>query len=203
MDVFEGRLVRMRSIEPEDAVAIHRWCNDPAVIRWLGDRYPVSLPGARCMVERGMDGDFANLLTAVETVGDNVFIGTGRIKGAEPESRDGEVDLWIGERDFWGRGHGSEALGLLCGIGFDVMGLHRLTASIYADNHASLHVFQKAGFLVEGRLRSARWKNGRWRDVVLLGMLADDRPGRACVTAAREDPAEHHPRRSREPAPGS
>jgi argininosuccinate lyase len=180
--MFEGELVRLRSVEEEHAATIHRWANDAEATRWLDDRYTVSLAAARRMVERQLDGGFGALLVAIETVADDVLVGTARIKGADPESRDGEVDIWIGDRTHWGRGYGGEALALLTDIGFDTMGLHRLTASVYADNRASLHVFQKAGFVVEGRLRMARWKNGAWRDVVILGMLAGER--RSAAVAA-------------------
>lgn len=172
--MFDGKDVRLRSLEPEDAVSIHQWCNDLKVIRWLGDRYPVSLPEARRIVEREMVGNFSNFLAAVETTADGKLIGTGRLKGADPESRDAEIDLWIGDQNYWRKGFGSEAMAMLCRVGFDTMGLHRVTGYAYAENHSSIHVCKKIGFSVEGTLRRARWKNGDWRDLVVLGMLADE-----------------------------
>ena len=75
---------------------------------------------------------------------------------------------------FRGRGLGTDAVRVLCGYGFAILGLQRLQAETLADNAAMIAVATRAGFVAEGSLRRAAWVNGRFADLVILGMLAAD-----------------------------
>lgn len=53
-------------------------------------------------------------------------------------------------------------------------GLHRIQAEVYGHNPASQALFERAGFVCEGIRRSAYWREGRWVDGVLFGLLAEE-----------------------------
>ncbi len=78
-----------------------------------------------------------------------------------------------------GRNLAVRALALALEEGFETLGARRIMADIDPDNHASIRVFERLGFLLEGRLR------GEWdvhigiRDSLIYGLLRDDeRPWR-------------------------
>lgn len=52
--------------------------------------------------------------------------------------------------------------------------LHRANASTLEFNRASLRMMEKCGYKVEGLQRDAVYKNGRYYNVVTLGLLKDD-----------------------------
>ena len=56
------------------------------------------------------------------------------------------IDLAIGEKRLWGRGHGAEAIGLLVGFGFRDESVSAIFGLVLADNRRSLRAFQKNGF---------------------------------------------------------
>src|SRR6202050_3123497 len=64
-------------------------------------------------------------------------------------ARSGQVGYWVDEADA-GRGITPTALGLAVDHSFNVIGLHRLEASIRPENHASRRVVEKLGFREEG-----------------------------------------------------
>ena len=72
-----------------------------------------------------------------------------------------------------GRGYGTEALQLLVGYGFDVLGLHRLQIETLADNAAMIGSAESAGFRLEGRLRGSGWVLGEFVDEVVLGLVRE------------------------------
>jgi len=76
--------------------------------------------------------------------------------------------------DYWGQGLGSEALKLILRYGFDERGLNRIYAHINADNAASLRLHEKCGYQREGVLRQAIFKNGRFKDVVVMSILKEE-----------------------------
>lgn len=87
--------------------------------------------------------------------------------------RTGEVGYWTA-RDARGRGLTTAAVRLLCGWALGPLGLERLELRADVDNLASQRVAAKLGFRREGVLRSAQWRPGERRSVVLFGLLAGE-----------------------------
>jgi RimJ/RimL family protein N-acetyltransferase len=63
-------------------------------------------------------------------------------------------------------------LRVLCRYGFGIRGLHRLQLETLADNNAMIAAARRAGFELEGTLRSSAWVDGAFADEVILGLLA-------------------------------
>ncbi|MET8540663.1 GNAT family protein [Kitasatospora sp. NPDC004799] len=82
-------------------------------------------------------------------------------------------------RGHWGRGYAGETVGLLCGLAFGPLDLHRLTARVAVANEASVRVLTRLGFQREGRLRHDGCKDGVWTDSYLYALLADEWPAPA------------------------
>ena len=59
----------------------------------------------------------------------------------------------IGEKDLWGRGFGTEAIGLLVVFGFGSEEADAIFAPVMADNHRSQRAFAKNGFTCHARSR--------------------------------------------------
>jgi RimJ/RimL family protein N-acetyltransferase len=83
-----------------------------------------------------------------------------------------EVGYWLGEA-CWGRGIATEALVLFTRHAFSGLGLLRLFALPLADNVASVRVLEKAGYGVEGTLRSSCVKFGQPRNQILFAIVND------------------------------
>ena len=56
------------------------------------------------------------------------------------------IDLAIGEKELWGCGYGTEAIGLLVDFGFRQESVDAIFGIVSADNARSLRAFQKCGF---------------------------------------------------------
>jgi L-amino acid N-acyltransferase YncA len=78
-----------------------------------------------------------------------------------------EVMVYVAE-DARGRGVGGRLLQALVEA-TEAAGIWTLQAGIFPENRASIAVHEKAGFRVVGvRERLGRFRDGRWRDVVLM-----------------------------------
>lgn len=51
------------------------------------------------------------------------------------------------------------------------MRLHKITLTVVIENHAAHHVYQKVGFVDEGRLRQVFRRDGQWYDMFTMGLL--------------------------------
>jgi len=86
-----------------------------------------------------------------------------------------EIGYWLGE-PYWGRGITSEALVAVTRYAIENHGLTRLFAVPFAANAASCRVLEKAGYVLEGRLRRSAIKDGHIVDQAMYAFIAPERP---------------------------
>jgi RimJ/RimL family protein N-acetyltransferase len=168
---YDGELVRLRAMEPEDAAAQHTWLNDPEVVRHLAWRYPISLSALAARLQDAAPMTFAGPRFSVERRDTGELVGYVALRDVTPESRHAELDLLIGERSAWGQGLGTDTARAACAFAFDAVGLHRVSLWVLAENAAALRAGEKAGFEREGTARERFFRGGRWHDAHLLARL--------------------------------
>ena len=113
---------------------------------------------------------------AVEVEGEAVG-GVGLFLQADVERYSAEIGYWIGET-FWGRGLATAVVRAFTDYAFDAFELCRIYANVFEWNPGSCRVLEKAGYVLEGRLRSAAVKDGFVLDGVLYANVREFPPGR-------------------------
>ncbi len=172
---IEGDAFAIRSYRADDAPALARRANNPRVAENLRDRFPFpyTLADAHEWLAAALRQD-PETNFAIEV--DGRLAGTiGLELGEDVYRHSAEIGYWLGE-DCWGRGIASAAVRLLSDWGFDELGLLRIHAFVFENNPASVRVLEKAGFELEGRMRSAVVKNGRVMDQWVYGKVASSGP---------------------------
>jgi RimJ/RimL family protein N-acetyltransferase len=89
----------------------------------------------------------------------------------DPVNRTGEFGILIGEKAYWNQGYGGEATRLALKHGFDDLNLHRIFLRVYSTNSRAIACYKGAGFVQEGVLREAIYKNGVYIDEIIMGIL--------------------------------
>ena len=85
-----------------------------------------------------------------------------------------EYGILIADKDYKGRGIGTFCTNTMTRYAFDELGMHKVTAEVLSENKASIAMFTKCGFSVDGILRDDVYKNGRYYDVYTLSILKDE-----------------------------
>lgn len=168
---FEGTLIRLRAREPEDAPLLFQWFNDPEVTEHLAMRYPLSMKSEREFIESVSSPGYAHAGFAVETLADHRLIGGVDLLNASPENRCASLGIAIGDKASWDGGYGTDTMRTVCRFGFEMMNLHRIQLEVYANNERARHVYEKVGFVLEGRRRQALYKYGSYHDVLVMSLL--------------------------------
>lgn len=75
-----------------------------------------------------------------------------------------------------GAGLGTRTLHMLIDLAFDELGAHRLWLDVVAENARARHVYRRIGFVEEGVMREAFRSDGSYANLVLMSMLAHERP---------------------------
>lgn len=170
---LEGALVRLRPPDLADAEHGRRWIGDPEVMRLLGGAaYQFSLPAEQEFLRSKLTADWEHgVFLAIETLDERRHIGNIELRSLHAESRRGEIGVVIGERDFWSRGYGEDAMRLICRFGFEDLDLHRIELTVGAGNPRARRCYEKVGFRAEGAKREHRYIAGRYHDTLIMGLL--------------------------------
>ena len=134
-------LVTLRPAEPADCEALWRWRNDPATRRASFERAEIGLDEHTQWFSESLARPDRRIYIVVA---DGVDAGTVRLDLGHGEARV-SINLALERR---GQGIGARALRAACREAFGPLGLHRLTAQVRLENHASRIAFERAGFSV-------------------------------------------------------
>jgi RimJ/RimL family protein N-acetyltransferase len=74
----------------------------------------------------------------------------------------------------YGEGLGTEATRLVCGYGFEKLGLHRISLEVFSFNPRARRSYEKVGFVAEGTLRETLCWEGTWVDATVMSILAGE-----------------------------
>jgi UDP-4-amino-4,6-dideoxy-N-acetyl-beta-L-altrosamine N-acetyltransferase len=164
-------MIELRDLIEADAEHLCRWRQDPEVNRWMCDSPPQDIEAWGQWI-RGFLTDPDRRGWIVTRNG--APVGFLSLTGLEGAHRRAEWGWYIGDAEARGRGVGRAAQALGLDRAFDELGLEKVWAEVLADNDAALKAQAAAGFQREGYLRSHAFKDGRFRDVVLLAILAEE-----------------------------
>jgi RimJ/RimL family protein N-acetyltransferase len=184
-----GERTRLRAIERSDIPLFVRWFNDPEVLRYLELFLPMSRAAEEQWFEARLEDDSSHVFV-IETLEDGVPIGNLDLHDIDGLSGSAGCGVCIGERSYWGQGYGADALGALLRFGFEELNLQRISLQVFDFNERAIRCYEKVGFRHEGRLRQARFVEGRYVDEVIMAVLRDEwQAGRA----GHEQPAAEGP----------
>lgn len=163
--------ITLRPWALSDGAALSALCN--AVPRdYLSDRLPFPYTDKNAdwwlhhvAEQEGSEGVFRAILLDGRIVG-NITVE----RKADVYRRDAEIGYLL-HPDVWGQGIMTAAVAQICPLAFAALDLLRITGLVYTPNAASRRVLEKSGFVQEGLLRQAVWKNGQVWDLAVYGLL--------------------------------
>jgi RimJ/RimL family protein N-acetyltransferase len=159
-----GERIRFRGVERDDLPTFVRWINDPEVQHGIGIYLPYSMLDEELWFEetRKRSADEHNL--AIEVLLANIkdgepesqitqeswkLIGSCGFFNLDQRNRSSEFGIMIGEKGYWNKGYGTEAVRLLCQHGFNTLNLNRIYLSVLENNPRAIRAYEKVGFTHE------------------------------------------------------
>lgn len=161
--------------EAEDLERTWKWHNDPELYKTLlGTFHYVSRATEEDWLGKKLIYSPQELNLAICLRSDSQHIGNVYLRSIDWFARHGEVELFLGEVVHRSKGYGQAAMRLLVKYAFHDLGLVRLYSPILEDNEPSIRMFEKCGFVLEGKLRKHAFKDGRLKDVLVMGLVAEN-----------------------------
>ncbi len=166
-------MYRLREIERQDVPVINRWRADPEIMATLGATFRfISLDVDEQWYDRSLQNRAANVRCMI--LEDGEAIGIISLTGIDPVCRSAELSLMIGAKERQNLGAGSFAVREMLRHGFLNLNLHRIMLTVLESNLRARRVYEKAGFVPEGTLRDANYKQGSYENALVYSMLREE-----------------------------
>ncbi|MBO8139736.1 MAG: GNAT family N-acetyltransferase [Thermosipho sp. (in: Bacteria)] len=168
-----GEKVLLRPIEVEDAKRFVELINDEEVRQYLALVFPIN----KYMEENWLKNDANNFNTVtlgIEVKDKNLLVGSTGLNNIDWINRQAEFGIGIFDKNYWNKGLGTEATKLVLKYAFEYLNLNRVYLKTYEYNKRAIRVYEKCGFLLEGKERQAKYLKGKYWDLVRMSILAED-----------------------------
>lgn len=133
---------------------------------------PLTRAAFDARLARAADSEAQSVAFVIDV--DGVAVGSASLFDWDSFARHAEAGISL-VPEARGRGVGTAAILQLVEFGFVRCNLRRIHLQAIASNAAALRSYEKAGFVVEGRLREHAWVRGAYEDIVLMGILRSER----------------------------
>lgn len=171
-----GERIRLRAMERADVPLFVPWINDLEVLAGIGMYLPVSLVSEESWFDNMLKGPEAEhpLLIEVKEGEGWVPVGNIAVFGINWRLRSAEIGILIGDKRYWNKGYGTEAMQLILKHGFATLNLHRMYLRVFQTNPRAVRAYEKAGFVHEGVQRQAEFRGGKYVDVLMMSVLVEE-----------------------------
>lgn len=170
-----GKKLYLRGIEEGDLEGRYfDWLNDYEITKYMeSGSFPNTVEKMQEYFRNvGRSGN--NVLLAIIDMETDEHIGNVRLGPINWIHRTSFLGIMIGEKEFSGKGYGTEALKLVVDYAFNRLNLRKISADMNASNKASVRAYEKAGFKVEGRRKDELYVNGKYHDAIIMGLTKVD-----------------------------
>lgn len=183
-----GKRVTLREFRAEDISGIRAWVTDNAVIRSLSGTFlrPQTWEMTEQYLRNLLEGNAGGVNFVIAQRDSLKYLGQINLMMVDTTARKAELAIVL-LPEHQGCGYAREALALLLKYAFDEMNLNRVYLKVYEDNVRAIALYERMGFTREGRLRQEMYREGRYWDIVLMGLLRPDYYGKRGFDACEAD----------------
>lgn len=172
-DIFiEGEQVYLRALNENDLNGNYvNWLNDAEVCKYNAHHRFVNTKEKTKSYIDSVNNSNTNLVLAVCYKEDNTHIGNISIQNINYIDSCAEFAIVMGETGYHGKGLAYEAASLIINHAFTTLNLHRVYCGTSSENTPMQKLALKLGMEKEGRQKEAMFKNGKYVDILLYGLL--------------------------------
>ena len=168
-----GERIYLRPLERDDAPIFVPWVNDQEITRNLILYRPMNRDQEEEFIARASK-EQGGMVLGIALRKDDRLIGNTGFHALHLKDRHAGFGILIGDKTEWDRGYGTEATALMARYGFETLNLNRIWLHVYEHNSRGRRAYEKVGYQVEGTLRKHSYRDGRYWDVIVMGLLREE-----------------------------
>jgi len=167
-----GKKVYLSPININDAEKYTEWINDLNISINLGNAAGVySIEKEKEILER-LSKEGYNF--AIVDLKKDELIGNCGLMDINMRNGTGELGIFIGNKDYWGKGFGNESISLLLDYGFNILNLNNIMLRVSSFNKRAINCYKKCGFKEIGRRRQSNVVGIKKYDDIYMDILVTE-----------------------------
>jgi RimJ/RimL family protein N-acetyltransferase len=165
--------VLLRDLTWDDRNHFYNWINDERVVKYSLSVFQT------IQTEKDIDDWFLKTMNNKENYNKAIIInhniiGYAGISSINNINNSGELYIFIGEKKAWGLGIGTEVTKTIVEYGFKTLNLNRISLTVSSENIFAHKAYVNSGFIEEGRMRQACFRDNKYHDKILMSILMDE-----------------------------
>ncbi len=182
--MMAGRKARLRPFMREDLPSMVRWNNDPEVEVFVDCDLPKTLPECEAWFAENIPSRDYRLFAILDEAGQ--VIGDLELDHISWRRGEAELRIRIGEKAYWNKGYGTDAVRTLLAWAGSRLGLRHVYLRVYRFNRRAIRCYEKCGFRKHGFLHRRSDSDRLWKDIILMSLWlgANVLPGSAAACEA-------------------
>ena len=166
-----GKNCYLSPMDVNDAEVFTEWLNDLEVT--------VNLNIFNSVMNIETEKDFLTKLSkehnyAIVDLKTDKLLGSCGFVELDHLNRTAETGIFIGNKNYWNKGYGTESLQLLLDYGFNALNLNSVMLRVFSFNERAIKMYRKTGFKVMGKRREALQRGGKSFDIIYMDILKKD-----------------------------
>ena len=173
--MYQGKKTRLREYRKEDVPKALAYMNDGDVKRLLTPGIPFlyTLEDELKWYE-GITAMKDTYNFAIETIDGGHYIGGCGLNAVDWKNSVAVVGIFIGDKTYWGKGYGTDAMKILINFIFGQMNINKIKLNVYSFNERAVKSYEKCGFIKEGTLRQEIYRDGKYHDEHIMSILKEE-----------------------------
>lgn len=164
----------LRPVERGDLITLRPWRNNRELRNQThGFRFPVSK-------EMEVAWFKANIIAApphkaifaINHPHNGSLAGIAQLDAIDTVHRNARLGIFLGANELRGLGLGRNALLELLDFGFKDLNLKKIYLHVNSSNTTAIQLYEKTGFLIEGKLSQHYFCDGQWEDLLIMSKFS-------------------------------
>ena len=174
--MWQGERIELHEVRREYLPRYVEWLNDWEIEQYLTPGIPVphTLEDEIEWYESRSKDKGSNIIFAILAQPERNLIGNCGLHKLDWKNRSAVFGIFIGDRNYWNKGYGTDAMRVMLGYGFMELNLVRIQLNAFSYNERAIKSYLKAGFVEEGRQRGMLLRDGRRWDFVYMSVLRSE-----------------------------
>ena len=170
---LRGEKVIIRSMQKSDLPMVVQWKNDSEIgLMVRGTILQTNINTETRRFEKSQR-DFDSIRLTIDQR-DGKPIGFIVISELDKLNQKANLGMLIGEKSLWDKGYGTDSLVTLINYLFNDMELNRIGLEVFDYNIRAQKLYEKLGFVKEGIQRQGLFRDGKYSNVIFMGLLKDE-----------------------------
>jgi UDP-4-amino-4,6-dideoxy-N-acetyl-beta-L-altrosamine N-acetyltransferase len=164
----DWELLNFVNLTDEEREMVRKWRNHDNVMKWMYSDHVISSEGHAGFIKK-LQEDNHNFYWLVKSKGEK-YVGVIYLNRVDFKNKNAYLGIYSSPVDKL-PGTGQLLISSLRKLVFDMSAFHALKLEVVETNETAIHLYKKGGFKQEGRLRDFVFKDGKWLDVIIMGIL--------------------------------